>query len=115
MKRLVEFPLEEGGSILVQIDEPEAGGTIRAGRDDTIEKAKDTFEEALNRVLPAAKSVVEKLQSMASQPDDIEVNFGINLSTKAGAFIASASAEANFGVTVHWTSTKRETPPASST
>ena len=61
MKRLVEFPLEEGGSILVQIDEPDTGGTIRAGREDTIEKAKDTFEEALNRVLPAAKSVVEKL------------------------------------------------------
>jgi hypothetical protein len=113
MKRLVEFPLEEGGSILVQIDEPDTGGTIRAGREDTIEKAKDTFEDALNRVLPAAKSVVEKLQSMASKPDEIEVNFGINLSTQAGAFIALASAAANFGVTVRWTSASKETTPAS--
>ncbi len=94
MKRLVEFPLEEGGSILVQIDEPDTGGTIRAGRDETIEKAKDTFEDALNRVLPAAKSVVEKLQSMASRPDEIEVNFGITLSAKAGAFVASTGGRA---------------------
>ena len=114
MKRLVEFPLEEGGSILVQIDEPDTGGTIRAGRDETIEKAKETFEEALNRVLPAAKSVVEKLQSMGSRPDEIEVNFGINLSTQAGAFIASATAQANFGVTVRWTGgeASKETTPA---
>jgi len=115
MKRLVEFPLEEGGSIVVQIDEPETGGTVRAGREDTIEKAKDTLEDALNRVLPAAKSVVEKLQSMASRPDEIEVTFGINLSAKAGAFIALASAETNFGVTVRWTSASKETTPASNT
>ena len=114
MKRLVEFPLEEGGSILVQIDEPDTGGTVRAGRDETIEKARETFEEALNRVLPAAKSVVEKLQSMASKPDEIEVSFGINLSTQAGAFIALASAAANFGVTVRWTSASKEITPSAS-
>src|SRR5207253_8980229 len=109
MKRLVEFPLAEGGSILVQIDEPEIGGTVRAGREETIEKARETFEDALNRVLPAARSVVEKLRSMGSKPDEIEVTFGINLSTQAGAFIASATAEANFGITVHWTGSNKET------
>ena len=112
MKRLVEFPLEEGGSILVQIDEPDTGGTVRAGREEAIEKARETFEDALNRVLPAAKSVVEKLQSMASRPDEIEVTFGINLSAKAGAFIALATAEANFGVTVRWNGASKETAPA---
>ena len=112
MKRLVEFPLDDGGSILVQVDEPESGGTVRAGREDTIEKAKETFEDALNRVLPAAKSVVEQLRSMGSKPDEIEVSFGINLSTQAGAFIASATAAANFGVTVRWTGTSKETTPA---
>ena len=111
MKRLVEFPLDEGGSILVQIDEPDTGGTVRAGRDEIIEKARETLEEALNRVLPAAKSVVEKLQSMTSKPDEIEVNFGINLSTQAGAFIASTTAAANFGVTVHWTKASKEKAP----
>lgn len=109
MKHLVSFPLEEGGSIVIEIDEPETGGTVRAGREGTIEKAKETFEEALNKVLPATKTVVEKLRDMTSKPDEIEVTFGINLSTQAGAFIASATAQANFGVTMRWTGTPKET------
>src|SRR5258708_22676648 len=109
MKRLVEFPWEEGGSIIVEIDEPETGGTVRAGREDKIEKAGETFEDALNKVLPATKTVVEKLRGMTSKPDEIEVTFGANLSTMAGAFIASASAAANFGVTVRWTGKAEET------
>ena len=36
MNRLVEFPLKEGGSIVVEIDELEMGGTVRAGCADTI-------------------------------------------------------------------------------
>ena len=32
MKPLVEFPLDEGGSILVQVDEPESGSTVRQAR-----------------------------------------------------------------------------------
>ena len=111
MKRLVEFPLEEGGSIVVEVDEPETGGTVRAGREDTIEKARETFEDALNKVLPVTKTVVEKLRGMESRPDEIEVTFGVNLSTRAGAFIASASAGANFGVTVRWTGTNKATTP----
>jgi hypothetical protein len=111
MKHLVEFPLEEGGSIVVELDEPETGGTVRAGREDKIEQARETFEEALNKVLPATKAVVEKLRGMASRPDEIEVTFGVNLSTMAGAVIASASATANFGVTVRWAGKKEEALP----
>lgn len=113
MKHLVEFPLEEGGSIVVEIDEPETGGTVRAGREDKIEQARETFEDALDKVLPATKTVIEKLRSMASRPDEIEVTFGVKLSTLAGVVIASACAEANFGVTMHWTGKKEEIPPQS--
>jgi hypothetical protein len=111
MKHLVEFPLEDGGSIVVEIDEPETGGTIRAGREDKIEQARETFEDALNKILPATKTVAEKVRGMASKPDEIEVTFGVNLSTMAGAVIASASASANFGLTVRWTGKKDETTP----
>ncbi len=85
MKHLVEFPLEDGGSVVIEVDEPETSGTVRASRGDTLAKAKETLEEALNNVLPVTKSVVEKL------------------TTTAGAVIASATAEANFDVTLRWT------------
>lgn len=113
MKHLVEFPLEEGGSIVVEVDEPESAGTIRAAREDTIVKAKETLEEALNNVLPVTKSLVEKLRSIGSKPDEIEVTFGVSLNTAVGAVIASASAEANFSVTMHWSGKQEETTPQS--
>ncbi len=39
MKRLVEFPLDEGGSILVQVDEPESCGTARRARPPQLPRA----------------------------------------------------------------------------
>ena len=113
MKRLVEFPLEEGGSIVVEVDEPESAGTIRAARGDTIVKAKETLEEALNNVLPVTKSLVEKLRSIGNKPDEIEVTFGVSLNTAVGAVIASASAEGNFSVTLHWSGKTEEATPQS--
>jgi hypothetical protein len=103
MKHLVEFPLEDGSSVVIEVDEPETGGTVRASRSDTLAKAKETLEDALDKVLPVTKSVVEKLRSIGNKPDEIEVAFGVKLTTTAGAIIASATAEANFDVTLRWT------------
>jgi hypothetical protein len=44
MKRLVEFPLEDGSHVVIEIDEQEMAGTTRAGRGDKIEKAKETLD-----------------------------------------------------------------------
>lgn len=111
MKHLVEYPLEEGGSIVVEVDEPESVGTVRAARDDVIVKAKQTFEDALNGVLPVTKGLVDKLRSIGNKPDEIEVSFGVCLNTAVGAVIASASAQANFSVTMHWSAKKEEAAP----
>jgi hypothetical protein len=113
MKHLVEFPLEGGGSVVIEVDESEREGTVRAARGDTIVKAKETLEDALHKVLPVTKSIVEKIRSMESKPDEIEVTFGVKLSTVAGAVIASASAEANFDVTVRWSGASTDSTPQS--
>jgi len=51
----------------------------------------------------------EKLRSVESKPDEIEITFGVKLSTVAGAVIASATAEANLGMTVRWAGKTEET------
>jgi hypothetical protein len=116
MKHLVEVPLESGGSIIAVVDEPEIDGMVRAGRGDTITQAKGTLEDALNRVLPATGLAIEKLRSLLSKPDEIEVTFGMSLSTAAGIVIASTSADANFSVRIHWSSGKEAAaaPPSPS-
>lgn len=104
MKRLIEFPLEDGSTILVQVDEPQLeGGTVRVARPGGVaEKARITFEEAVSRTRPAAERIIAILSDMSHPPDQVGVEFGISLSAEAGAFVASVSAEANFKVILTW-------------
>src|SRR4051794_12315062 len=90
MKRLVEFPLEGGGSILVETDEPSVeGGVVRAGREGEVaEKAGCTFQEALSKVTPAAHAIITRLRGLSDPPDQVGVEFGLKLSAAAGAIVA---------------------------
>lgn len=104
MKRLIEFPLEGGGSVVVEVDEPEAeGGVVRAARPGEVsERAQLSFEEALGKLRPAAESIIARLRALSDPPDQVGVEFGLKLSAGAGAVIASAAAEANYRVTLTW-------------
>jgi hypothetical protein len=102
--RLVEFPLQDGGSVLVQVDEAAAGPVTRGlgDRRTVTEQARHTFEDAISRVQPAAQSLISRLRALADAPDEVGLEFGVELSAEAGAFIASASSTANFRVTLTW-------------
>jgi hypothetical protein len=107
MRHLVEFPLQDGGTILVQVDEPvPEGGIVKAASaGEVLEKAEQSFEDALDRIKPAAATIISRLRGLSDPPDEIEVEFGLTLNAKAGAFIAAAGAEANYTVKLTW---KRE-------
>jgi hypothetical protein len=105
MKRLVEFPLDQGGSVLVEVDEPSAGPVTRGiGRDRVglVEEADKTFEDATAAVTPAARSLIARLRSIDNPPDEVGIVFGVQLSAQTGAFIASVAAQANFTVSMTW-------------
>ncbi len=105
MKRIVEFPLESGGSIFVEVDEPASTDDRIGIRDDIVEKAHQTFESALDKVKPIANSIITKVRSLNQPADEVEVKFGIKISTEVGAIIASGSGEVNYEITLKW---KRE-------
>jgi hypothetical protein len=110
MKRLIEFPLEDGTTMLVEIDEPEQGGLVKASRaGEVIAKAQQTLEKSLEKVQPAAQFVIQQLRKLHDSPDEIQVNFGLKLSADAGAVLASAGAEANYTVTLKWAKEKEST------
>jgi hypothetical protein len=105
MKQLIEFPLEDGGHILVEVYEDDAQSSIvRASLDvdETIKKAQQTFESAMDKVKPAASAVIAKIRSLHDVPDEVEVQFGLKLNAEAGAIVASAGVEANYTVTLKW-------------
>jgi len=112
MKRLVEFPVDQGGSVLVEIDEPPAGPTMRGlgnDRSALVEKANKTFEDATAAVTPAARSLIARLSSIENPPTEVGIEFGVQLSAQSGAFIASVAAEANFKVSMTWRRQAAET------
>jgi hypothetical protein len=105
VKRLVEFPLEQGGSVVVEIDGPPDGPVMRGlGKDYPFlaERTGKTFEQATASVVPAARSLMTRLRSIEDRPDEIGIDSGVQLSAQTGAFIASVAAEANFTVSMTW-------------
>jgi hypothetical protein len=92
VEHLVEFPLDLGGSVLVEVDEPPACPVTRGlGKDRSAleEEADKTFEDATAAVAPAARSPIARLRSIDDVPDEIAIQFGVQLSVQTGAFIAS--------------------------
>lgn len=100
MKRIVEFPLESGESILVEVDEP-SSDRIGLG-DDIAEKAQKTFESALNSIKPVASAIINKVRTLNDPADEVEVKFGLKMMSKLGAVIASGKGEVNCEITLKW-------------
>ena len=108
MSQLVQFPLEDGSTIVVQVAEssstspaPVTRGT-RSTPDQVTEKAATSFEGALEHVRPITARLIERLRSIEDSPDEIQVEFGIDLHAELGAFVASASTNANFKLSLTW-------------
>lgn len=102
MKRLVQFPLADGGSVVVEVEDTE-GGTVRAARPGEVsEQARMTFQEALAKVRPGVDAVVSLVRGLTEPPDEIGVAFGLKLTASAGAVIASAGVEANYTISLTW-------------
>ncbi|WP_141137618.1 CU044_2847 family protein [Blastococcus mobilis] len=107
MRRLVEFRLNDGGSVLVQVEDDDRGGDqVTRGWADRdrriVEQAQQSFEQAVGRVQPALEGLLGQLRSIAETPEQISVEFGLQLSAEVGAFVAGASSSGNFKVSMTW-------------
>jgi hypothetical protein len=104
MTRLIEFPLEDGDFILVEVDDTELGeGIIEASDNgDILTRATKTFEEALSKIKPVAVAITNRLKGLSEPPDEIEIEFGLKMDAKAGAFLAATTIGANYKVTLTW-------------
>jgi Trypsin-co-occurring domain 1 len=103
----VMFPLENGEHLLVRVQSADAdwgdvvtrGGGVGA----RLEVAQSTFEAALDPIRVVALGVLERLSGLEHAPDEVKVDFGLELSAKAGAILA-VSGTANLNVSLTWRS-----------
>jgi len=109
MKNLIEFPLEDGTTIIIEVEslESESGMIEAASPGEIVKKAKQTFENSLEKIQPALLSVVEKIRNLnfSQKPKEIEIQFGLKLTATSGVVIAAAGVEANFEIKLKWSQT----------
>jgi hypothetical protein len=92
--------LDSGSTVFVEVhDRTVEGRAERAGVATGVAK---TFEAAWNSVFPVIHSLSKSMASCAA--NEAEIKFGVKLGSDLNAFIASATGEANFEVTLVWKS-----------
>ncbi|MFF4845169.1 CU044_2847 family protein [Streptomyces collinus] len=100
MTPLNRIPLEGGGFVLV---EASAGveGPVKAGRfGDVVREVPGTLQDALEPITEAAHAALDQLRK--ARPDEITVEFGVDLAVEAGAVITKGRAAGHLQVTVSW-------------
>jgi hypothetical protein len=111
LKALVAYAADDESVIVVEVDESEVDegtpGFERAGLGGAgkklVKDAGERFDAALDTIRPIATTVVEKVRQLAESPEEVSVEFGLNLNVKAGvAVLASSQAEAHLQVTLTW-------------
>ena len=117
MPELVEYRLEDGGSVLVSVagsgpDGVDQDGVVTRGWGEdrsrrVAEQANETFEAAVAKVRPAADALLASLSGLRSKPDEITVEFAIQLTADAGICIASLGSSANFTIALRWTPSRK--------
>ena len=110
MRTLIRYETDDGpvyASVLLSETEVEDAlrGREKVARDDREGVALESgrrFTEVAETIRPVANAIVGKLRESAHPPDEVVVHFGLDLSWKAGAFIASTGADAAFEITLTW-------------
>ena len=101
MTALTRIPLDGGGSVLVEQPGLPDGGPVKAGRvGDSVRELPGTLEGALEPVTEAARAALTQLRK--ARPDEITVEFGVDLAFEAGAVITKSQAGCHLRVTVSW-------------
>jgi hypothetical protein len=107
MNKYVEFPLQDGGSILIETsDEKRIGsGFVKPGEaaPEIADKARHSFDDSVENIRKSADLLVTRLRALSEPPDEMEVFFSLKVSGELGSLaIAKAGAEANYNVTLKW-------------
>jgi hypothetical protein len=103
MTEIVEYPLDDGGVLLIQpasVDSQRDDLGLASSAGEMTRKARETLEASLATVTPALKVVADKLKGLSS--DALTVEFGLTLTAETGIVVAKGSAEVHFKVTFAW-------------
>lgn len=99
----VQFPLENGGTVLLESDEGSGLMPVSALTDRAVQAAS-VFDASLDSIRSMAATLITRLRDgLPESPREIELTFGIKASAEMSALVvAKAGGEANFTVKLKW-------------
>lgn len=107
MTEIKSMQLEDGGAILIEVDDRNAGN--RETRMSMGGTAANTFDKAWQSVIPVVHAMQKSVSGLTV--DQAQIKFGIKIGSDLNAFVASAKAEANFEVVLTWKPARPDPQP----
>lgn len=102
MGELLRFDLEGGGSVVAELDRVSGGVVEAANASDVVARAAASFESALEGVRQAAASTLRRMAELPQRPDEVTIEFGIQLDAEVGAVLARTGAQGHLQVQLTW-------------
>lgn len=100
---LVDVPVEGGGRLLVEAVDAHTSDELTLAAPhptEMVKRATQSLEHSLDEIQPAMRALVERLTTMA--PDEVTLEFGLQLGTEVGAVVAKGSSDVHFTVSLTW-------------
>lgn len=102
MEKLVRFDLGDGESVVAELTRVSGGVVEAATASDLVARATGSFASALDDVRSAAALTVRRLRDLPQRPDEVTVEFGIQLDAEVGAVLARTGAQGHLQVQLTW-------------
>ncbi|MFV0134071.1 CU044_2847 family protein [Streptomyces sp. HMX87] len=109
MGTLVRFDLGDGDSVVAELERVDVGVVDAATPSDLVARATGSFAAALEQVRGIAALTVRRMRDLPQRPDEVTVDFGIQLDAGVGAVLARTGAQGHLQVHLTW---RREEEPA---
>jgi hypothetical protein len=101
-QQFVEFDLGEGKTVLVAGPATDPGRAALVARGQVVERASQTFREALDAVRPIAGDIFDTIANLAQRPDEVQVELSISLKANAGVVLATVGTEGAIKLVLKW-------------
>jgi hypothetical protein len=108
MPEYTDIYVEDNIILVVEVPERSEPMVVEAGRARELsERAITSFGSAIDSIRAAAATVIQRTSEMDHPPEDITVEFSIQLAAEAGVVVASTAATANMSVAFRWSGSKK--------
>jgi hypothetical protein len=104
MNKLVKFDVEDGATVLIEVEEMKFEGVEPVSKpiDELAAQASQSLGKALDGLTPMIRTLKNRLNALTDPADEVEVKFSVKLTAEVGAIITHLGGEATYEITLKW-------------